>query len=66
MKYSSLITKVTVLIAAVVLVGAAVWNRADAAGHGTVPDPAVDSPLATKAGEQTAVVAGASAVPRSV
>jgi peptide-methionine (S)-S-oxide reductase len=45
-----------VLIAILVLVS---WSQNNAAGGGLVlPDPVVDSPLATKKGSQTAVVAG--------
>jgi peptide-methionine (S)-S-oxide reductase len=59
MKSSSLVTKIAVLIAILVLAVTVAWNRADAAGASTVlPDPAVDSPLAAKSDKQTAVVAG--------
>lgn len=59
MKSSPLVIKIAVLVAAVVLIAALAWNRADAAGSGTVlPAPVVDSALTAKAGEQTAVFAG--------
>jgi peptide-methionine (S)-S-oxide reductase len=44
-----------VLIAILVL---ASWSQTNAAGGLVFPDPVVDSPLATKKGRQTAVVAG--------
>ena len=44
-----------VLIAILVL---ASWSKTSAAGGLGFPDPVVDSPLATKKGNQTAVVAG--------
>ena len=53
---SARVSTFAVLIAILVL---AAWNQANAAGGGLVfPDPVVDSPLATKKGNQTAVVAG--------
>jgi peptide-methionine (S)-S-oxide reductase len=59
MKSSPLVIKIAVLSVAVVLIAALAWNRANAAGLGTVlPDPVVDSALSAKAGEQTAVFAG--------
>lgn len=59
MNFFPVVTKLAVLIAILILAGAVAWNRADAAGTSTVlPDPAVDSPLAAKSGDQTAVVAG--------
>jgi peptide-methionine (S)-S-oxide reductase len=59
MKSSPVVTKIAALIAILILAGTVAWNRADAAGASTVlPDPAVDSPLATKSDQQTAVVAG--------
>jgi peptide-methionine (S)-S-oxide reductase len=44
-----------VLIAILIL---AAWSKTGAAGGLVFPDPIVDSPLATKKGSQTAVVAG--------
>ena len=59
MKCSPVVTKIAALIAILILAGTVAWNRADAAGASTVlPDPAVDSTLATKSDQQTAVVAG--------
>jgi peptide-methionine (S)-S-oxide reductase len=62
-KYSPLVIKIAVLlaalIAAVLVVGTGTRNRANAAAPAAVlPDPAVDSPLASTPGEQTAVIAG--------
>ncbi len=59
MKSSPLVTKIAALIAILILAGTVAWNRAGAAGASTVlPDPSVDSSLAAKSDEQTAVVAG--------
>src|ERR1017187_4028444 len=59
MKSSPVVTKIAALIVILILAGTVAWNRADAAGASTVlPDPAVDSTLATKSDQQTAVVAG--------
>ena len=58
-KNSPVIGKITVLIAILILAAAVIGHRANAAeGAIALPDPAVDAPLASKSGQQTAVVAG--------
>lgn len=58
-KHYPRISTAAMLIGALVLAGAVVWHRVDAASGGTVlPDPVVDTPRAANASEQTAVVAG--------
>ena len=47
------------IVGVVVLAKIATWNRANAAENTPpLPNPALDAPLATKSGKQTAVVAG--------
>jgi peptide-methionine (S)-S-oxide reductase len=51
--------KITVLIAILILAAAVIGHRANAAeGAIALPAPAVDAPLASQSGQQTAVVAG--------
>jgi peptide-methionine (S)-S-oxide reductase len=58
-KNSPAVGKITVLIATLILAAAVIGHRANAAeGAIALPDPAVDTPLASKSGQQTAVVAG--------
>jgi peptide-methionine (S)-S-oxide reductase len=58
-KNSPVVGKITVLIATLILATAVIGHRANAAeGAVALPDPAVDTPLASKSGQQTAVVAG--------
>jgi peptide-methionine (S)-S-oxide reductase len=58
-KNSPVIGKITVLIAVLILAAAVIGHRANAAeGSVALPDPAVNAPLASKSGQQTAVVAG--------
>jgi peptide-methionine (S)-S-oxide reductase len=59
LEYYPPLTKIAALIAILVLALTMACNRANAAGPSTVlPDPAVDSPLAAKSDQQTAVFAG--------
>jgi peptide-methionine (S)-S-oxide reductase len=58
-KNSPAVGKITVLIAILILAAAVIAHRAKAAeGAIALPDPAVDAPLASNSGKQTAVVAG--------
>jgi peptide-methionine (S)-S-oxide reductase len=58
-KNSPVSGKVAVLIAILIIAATATWQRAHAAEAAvTLPNPAVDDPLAAKSGSQTAVVAG--------
>jgi peptide-methionine (S)-S-oxide reductase len=51
--------KITVVVAVLLLAAFAAWNRAEASGPAvTLPDPAVNAPLAAKSSKATAVVAG--------
>jgi peptide-methionine (S)-S-oxide reductase len=55
---SLLFSRIAILIAVLItLIGAVAWNKASAAAK-TLPDPAVDSPLAAKSSRQSAVFAG--------
>jgi peptide-methionine (S)-S-oxide reductase len=56
---SPTVGKIAMLIAILILAAAVIGHRASAAeGAIALPDPAVDTPLASKSGHQTAVVAG--------
>jgi len=57
---SIVIGKIAALIAILIVAAVVTWNRANAAGAHivTLPDPAVDAPLAATSGKQEAVVAG--------
>lgn len=58
-KNSLAVSKITVLIAILIVAAAVIGRRANAAeGSVALPDPAVNAPLASKSGQQTAVVAG--------
>jgi peptide-methionine (S)-S-oxide reductase len=58
-KNSPAVGKITVLIAILILAAAVIGHRANAAeGAIALPDPAVDAPVASQSGKQTAVVAG--------
>jgi peptide-methionine (S)-S-oxide reductase len=56
---STLIGKIAVLMAILMIAAVVTWNRANASARVVaLPDPAVDAPLAAKSGKQEAVVAG--------
>jgi len=58
-KNSPAVGKITVLIAILIIAGTVIGHRANAAeGSVALADPAVNAPLASKSGQQTAVVAG--------
>jgi peptide-methionine (S)-S-oxide reductase len=58
-KNSPVLGKVAILIAILIVAAAATWQRAHAAAAAVaLPNPAVDAPLASKSGSETAVVAG--------
>jgi peptide-methionine (S)-S-oxide reductase len=54
----STINKTAVAIVIILFVMVLGWRWASAATHGAVPSPVVDSVLATRPGQQTAVLAG--------
>ena len=58
-KSSPAVSKITVLIAILIIAATVIGHRANAAeGSVALPDPAVNAPLTSKSGQQTAVVAG--------
>ena len=58
-KNSPAVSKIAVLIAILIIAATVIGHRANAAeGSVALPDPAVNAPLASKSGQQTAVVAG--------
>jgi peptide-methionine (S)-S-oxide reductase len=58
-KNSPAVGKIAFLIAILIVAAAVIGHRANAAEGGiALPDPAVDAPLVSKSGKQTAVVAG--------